>query len=85
MKTMGNPGRLDRALDLLCADLSPRHEVSALPPPEVSMLVFAQLLRGTLAPPPRPQFIAGLLAILFPDPETRSRIRWLSGAEAGPE
>jgi hypothetical protein len=82
---MTDPGGLDHALDLLCADMSPRHAVPGLSPVEVSMLIVAQRLRGTIPPPPSPQFIAGLLAILFPDPETRSRAAWLSSAEAGSE
>jgi hypothetical protein len=82
---MTDTGGLDRALDLLCADRSPRHHVAALTPPEVSMLLVAQRLRGTVPPPPRPQFIASLLAMLFPDPETRHRIHWLTATEVSQE
>lgn len=76
---------LDRALDRLCADESPRHEAFALGPSDVRMLRFAQLMRGTPAPPPRPQFVERLLALLFSDHEARMRIRWHSTAERSSE
>jgi hypothetical protein len=61
---------LDRALDHLCAD--------------EPLLRVAQLVRGTLAPP-TPRFIEQLLALPFPDPMARTRIRWPSPAERASE
>ena len=83
--TTDNSGALDHALDLLCADRSPRQDLPLLTPHETSMFLFAQLLRGTLAPPPSPQFVAWLLDTLFPSADVRDRIRRLSSAEVTPE
>jgi hypothetical protein len=85
VKAVSDSDRLDHALDLLSADRSPRQEAPALSQRELSMLLFAQLLRGTKTPPPRPEFIAALLNLLFPDEETRKRIGRLSAAHHGAE
>jgi cytochrome b6-f complex iron-sulfur subunit len=70
---MDDPDRLNRALDRLCEDRSPRGELGHLEPTELRMLRLAQRLRGTIAAPPAQRFIDDLSSQLFPKRRRVSR------------
>jgi nitrite reductase/ring-hydroxylating ferredoxin subunit len=62
---MNDPERLDRAIDRLLADRSPRIEAGELAEEDLEMLRMAQLIRGTTRGAPDPHFTERLRAKLF--------------------
>lgn len=65
--------RLDRALERLLADRSPRGFTDSLSEDEQSMLQMAQLLRGSAAEGPTPQFVEEMHDRVFPSERRISR------------
>ncbi|HZU14022.1 MAG TPA: Rieske (2Fe-2S) protein [Chloroflexota bacterium] len=70
---MNDPERLDRALEELLHDRSPRGVGESLDGEEQRMLRVAQLLRGSRPADPDGEFVEALHARLFPAPARVSR------------
>jgi cytochrome b6-f complex iron-sulfur subunit len=66
---------LQRAIDAVLADRSPRHAVAGLSDEERRMLQYVQLLRGSRGQEAAPEFIEHLHARLFPPQILVSRRR----------
>jgi nitrite reductase/ring-hydroxylating ferredoxin subunit len=79
--------RLDRAIDSLLSDRSPRDEAERLGAEEQGMLRMAQLLQGSRGQEPAAEFVESLHARLFPQPRRISRrtafITSIGGIAAG--
>jgi nitrite reductase/ring-hydroxylating ferredoxin subunit len=67
------PERLERALEALLADRSPRPEAGALSPEELQMLRVAQLLRGSRLEGPSDEFVERLHGKIVPGQRRVSR------------
>jgi nitrite reductase/ring-hydroxylating ferredoxin subunit len=77
------PERLERALEALLADRSPRPEAGALSPEELQMLRVAQLLRGSRLEGPSDEFVERLHRRIVPGQHRISRrAAFLSGMGA---
>lgn len=70
---MGDNESLDRALERLLSDQSPRFEAQHLDEEERDMLRLAQVLRGSRGGEPAPQFVEQLHEQLFPAGKRVSR------------
>lgn len=77
---MSESDRLNRALEDLLADRSPRAEVQGLDADEQRMVRFAQLLRGSRSEEPAPEFVESLHGRLFPETQGVSRRTAFLGA-----
>jgi nitrite reductase/ring-hydroxylating ferredoxin subunit len=83
MSMSDSPERLDRALEALLADQSPRPKAGALSPEELEMLRVAQLLRGSRHEGPSEEFVEQLHGKIFPGQRRVSRrTAFLSGLGA---
>jgi nitrite reductase/ring-hydroxylating ferredoxin subunit len=77
---MSDSDRLDRALEDLLAGRSPRALAGDLDPSEQQMLRVAQLLRGSRAEEPAPEFVESLHDQLFSERQRISRRTAFVGA-----
>jgi len=74
---------LDRAIEKLLADRSPRDEAASLDPEQQRMLRMAQLLRGSAPEEPDDDFVAGLHGRLIPASQRVTRRTAFLGALGG--
>lgn len=81
---MNDSERFERAIDKLLADESPRSELFGLDAEEQSMVRMAQILRGSRAQGPGPEFVESLRERVLekPVPRVSRRTAFLSGLGA---